>query len=115
MLLIHGYTGAPGEMRLLGEFLHSRGYTVLGILLPGHCEPGFVLAKKTFADWYDEVKNGFIRLKTICSKVYIAGLSMGGLLTLKAAAELAPDKIVVMAAPYMFLTKDRFCFRFCIS
>ena len=39
VLLIHGYTGAPGEMRLLGEFLHSRGYTVLGVLLPGHCEP----------------------------------------------------------------------------
>lgn len=32
VLLIHGYTGAPGEMRLLGEFLHSRGYTVLGVL-----------------------------------------------------------------------------------
>ena len=103
VLLIHGYTGAPGEMRLLGEFLHSRGYTVLGVLLPGHCEPASVLAKKTFADWYDEVKRGFMRLKTICSKVYIAGLSMGGLLTLKAAAELAPDKIVVMAAPiYVF-------------
>lgn len=103
VLLIHGYTGAPGEMRLLGGFLHSRGYTVLGVLLPGHCEPASVLAKKTFADWYDEVKRGFMRLKTICSKVYIAGLSMGGLLTLKAAAELAPDKIVVMAAPiYVF-------------
>ena len=83
--------------------MHSRGYTVLGVLLPGHCEAASVLAKKTFADWYDEVKRGFMRLKTICSKVYIAGLSMGGLLTLKAAAELAPDKIVVMAAPiYVF-------------
>ena len=67
VLLIHGYTGAPGEMRLLGEFLHSRGYTVLGVLLPGHCEPASVLAKRTFADWYDEVKRGFMRLKAICS------------------------------------------------
>lgn len=72
---------------------------MLGVLLPGHCEPPSVLAQKTFADWYDEVKRGFMRLKTICRKVYVAGLSMGGLLTLKAAAELVPDKIVVMAAP----------------
>ncbi len=99
VLLIHGYTGAPGEMRLLGEFLHSRGYTVMGVLLPGHCAAPEVLAQQTFSDWYGEVKQAYYKLKQICRKVYVAGLSMGGLLTLKAAAELNPDKIVVMAAP----------------
>lgn len=99
VLLIHGYTGAPGEMRLLGEFLHGRGYTVLGVLLPGHCTAPNILARQTFDDWYTEVKRGYQRLKTVCSKVYIAGLSMGGLLTIRAAAELNPDKIVIMAAP----------------
>ena len=78
VLLIHGYTGAPGEMRLLGEFLHSRGYTVLGVLLPGHCEPASVLAKKTFADWYDEVKRGFMRLKTIAAKFISQGFPWAG-------------------------------------
>lgn len=103
VLLIHGYTGAPGEMRLLGEFLHSNGYTVMGVLLPGHCAAPKILAEKTFADWYGEVKRGYAKLETVCSKIYIAGLSMGGLLTLKAAAELKPDKIAVMAAPvYVF-------------
>lgn len=103
VLLVHGYTGAPGEMRLLGEFLHSSGYTVLGVLLPGHCKAPQILAQLTFDDWYEEVKRGFIQLKAVCRKVYIAGLSMGGLLTLRAAAELNPDKIVVMAAPiYVF-------------
>ena len=124
VLLIHGYTGAPGEMRLLGEFLHRKGYTVLGVLLPGHCTtpknlskytfddwyalgvllPGHCttpknLSKYTFDDWYAEVKRGYARLKARCSRVYVAGLSMGGLLTLRAAAELEPDKAVVMAAP----------------
>lgn len=99
VLLIHGYTGAPGEMRLLGEFLHRKGYTVLGVLLPGHCTTPKNLSKYTFDDWYAEVKRGYARLKARCSKVYVAGLSMGGLLTLRAAAELEPDKAVVMAAP----------------
>ncbi len=35
-LLIHGYTGSPPEMRLIGDYLHERGLTVLGPLLPGH-------------------------------------------------------------------------------
>lgn len=78
VLLIHGYTGAPGEMRLLGEFLHSRGYTVLGVLLPGHCEQASVLAKKTFADWYDEVKRGFMRLKPFAAKFISPGFPWAG-------------------------------------
>lgn len=108
VLLIHGYTGAPGEMRLLGEFLHSRGYTVLGVLLPGHAATAKILSDYTFDDWYEEAKRGFKRLKAICRKVYVAGLSMGGLLTLRAAAELAPDKAVVMAAPVYVYDKRQF-------
>jgi len=29
-LLVHGFTGAPKEMRWMGEFLNQQGYTVLG-------------------------------------------------------------------------------------
>ena len=36
VLLIHGFTGAPTEMRLLGGFLHQNGLTVSAPLLPGH-------------------------------------------------------------------------------
>ena len=32
-LLIHGFTGAPMEMRPLGDFLAEKGYSVLGIRL----------------------------------------------------------------------------------
>ena len=35
-LLVHGFTGAPKEMRWMGEFLGNQGYTVLGIRLAGH-------------------------------------------------------------------------------
>src|SRR5688572_558939 len=35
-LLVHGSAGTAGDMRLLGEYLHRRGYSVLGIALPGH-------------------------------------------------------------------------------
>ena len=36
VLLVHGYTGAPAEMRMLGNFLQAKGgYTVLGVCLAG--------------------------------------------------------------------------------
>ena len=35
-LVTHGFTGAPKEMRWLGEYLHRQGYTVCGMRLAGH-------------------------------------------------------------------------------
>ncbi|MBI1854527.1 MAG: carboxylesterase, partial [Chloroflexi bacterium] len=35
-LLIHGFTGAPKEMRWMGEYLADKGYSVLGVRLAGH-------------------------------------------------------------------------------
>jgi len=35
-LLIHGFTGAPKEMRWMGEYLNERGHTCLGVRLTGH-------------------------------------------------------------------------------
>ena len=34
VLLIHGFTATPSQMRPLGEALHREGYTVLAVLLP---------------------------------------------------------------------------------
>ncbi|MDP1778829.1 MAG: hypothetical protein Q8K73_00995, partial [Anaerolineales bacterium] len=36
ILLIHGFTGAPKEMRWMGEYLNEQGFTCLGIRLNGH-------------------------------------------------------------------------------
>jgi len=37
ILLIHGFTGAPPELRMLADYLHDRGgFTVSGIRLSGH-------------------------------------------------------------------------------
>ncbi|HJU08685.1 MAG TPA: alpha/beta hydrolase, partial [Rhodanobacteraceae bacterium] len=37
VLLIHGLTGTPAEMRFVGKGLHRAGYTVYGMQLAGHC------------------------------------------------------------------------------
>ena len=35
-VLLHGFTGAPSEMRQVGELLADRGYRSYGPQLPGH-------------------------------------------------------------------------------
>lgn len=99
VLLIHGYTGTPAEMRLLGEHLQREGYTVLGVRLPGHGTVPQELNETSWQEWYAEVEQGFYRLQQQCSKVMVAGLSMGGLLAMVAAVRLPAAKAVFMAAP----------------
>lgn len=106
IVLVHGFTGAPPEMRLLGEFLHERGdFTVLGVRLPGHGTCLEELESTVWIDWYGAVEDGVMLLRKSCAHVYIAGLSMGGLLAMKAAAELPVEKAAFLAAP-IFL-RDR--------
>ena len=84
VLLVHGYTGAPAEMRMLGNFLQAKGgYTVLGVCLAGHCTTVEALEQTTWPDWYEAVEDGVKALHSHCRHIYIAGQSMGGLLAIR--------------------------------
>jgi carboxylesterase len=82
VLLIHGFTGTPFEMRHLGRRLHERGFTVECPLLPGHGGSAAALARTTYHDWFGGVEKAFYELRERCERVAVAGLSMGGLLAL---------------------------------
>lgn len=100
ILLVHGYSGSPGEVRELGERFHKEeGYTTLGVLLPGHGTDPHELENITWEDWYSVVKAGVEKLSQTCSEIVVVGMSMGSLLTLLAGAELPVKGIVVMSTP----------------
>lgn len=99
VLLIHGFTGSPAELLLLGEYLNCAGYTVLGVRLAGHGTNELNLMKTTNEDWFNSVLDGYAILKSLCEKVFVVGHSMGGLLTLKLAYFRKVEKIVTLAAP----------------
>ena len=86
VLLIHGYTGSPPEMRLVGEYLHDRGCTVHGPLLPGHGTTPEEMNRCRWQDWTGAVEEALINLRADCEHVFVGGLSMGSLLTLHLAA-----------------------------
>ena len=103
VLVVHGFTGSPFEMRLLGESLAARGFAVEGVKLAGHAGTTRQLAQTTWHDWYRSASDALDRLRERVGgkRVAVAGLSMGGLLTLELARLRgeALAAICVMSAP----------------
>ena len=91
VLLIHGFTGAPPELRLLGDRLHDDGgLTVLGVRLTGHGSTVENLEQATCSDWIADVEEGYLRLARHCRYVLVCGLSLGALLAVRLAAAAWP-------------------------
>jgi carboxylesterase len=87
VLLIHGLTGTPNEMKLVGKGLNRAGFTVYGMQLAGHCGDEQDLIKTTWQDWYKSVEASVLKLRKSVDHVFVAGLSMGAVLSLKLAAD----------------------------
>lgn len=99
-VLVHGFTGTPKEMRLMGEYLHNKGLTVLGIRLAGHATKPLDLIRTNWQDWLASMEDGINILKCACEKVFVAGLSLGGTLSLIGASRYNLQGAVAIATPY---------------
>lgn len=107
VLLIHGFTGSPAHMRLLGEGLHERGYAVRGILLPGHGTKPEDMRKSTWQDWLLAARTAAKEMRAAYAHFSVAGLSMGGVLSLLLAQEMDLTACVSIAAPMKTENKFR--------
>jgi carboxylesterase len=105
VLLIHGFTGSPAEVRLLGEYLHNKGFTVLAPRLCGHGTTVEEMSKTKWSHWYSAVEDSYHILKSLCKSIIVVGLSMGGLLALKLGAEYSVDKLVSLSTPIYIVDK----------
>ena len=99
-LLVHGFTGTPKEMRLMGDHLQQKGHTVLGIRLAGHATTWQDLARTRWWDWLASVEDGLNLLKGCTDEQYLMGLSLGGVLSLLAAERYPVRGVVAMSTPY---------------
>jgi len=87
VLLIHGLTGTPMEMKLLGKGLNRAGFTVHGMQLAGHCGDVDDLLATGWRDWYASVEQAADAMLGKVDQLFVGGLSMGALLALKLAAD----------------------------
>lgn len=100
-ILVHGFTSSPFEMRRLARYLADRGITVYAPLLAGHGTCPQDLEKTGWQDWYRSVDEAVDFMQARFRRIYLAGLSLGGALTLYTAAHRGKDLagIVAMSAP----------------
>lgn len=87
VLLLHGLTGSPYELKFLAEKLSKAGFTVVAPCLPGHGETLESLKQTSWQDWYEEAKKSFLELRKDFEHVGVGGLCMGTLLALELGFE----------------------------
>lgn len=99
ILLIHGFTGSPAELLLLGKFLNGAGFTVLCLRLAGHGTNEKDLARTTREDWLNSALDGYSLLRGLCGRIFVVGHSMGALLALRLSLLKNVDRLVSISAP----------------
>jgi carboxylesterase len=92
VLVLHGFTGSPRTVRPWAEHLAAVGLTVRAPLLPGHGGTWQELAKTGWTDWYAAAERAFTELSARLDQVFVAGISMGGCLSLR-LAETQGDRV----------------------
>jgi carboxylesterase len=87
VLLSHGITGNPTSMVPWGRYLAEQGYAVEVPLLPGHGTTWEDANTTSWDDWYGSITRVFDKLVSDVDTVVVGGLSMGGAVALRLAAD----------------------------
>lgn len=96
VVLVHGFTGTPYELRYLADQLARDGFACHGPLLPGHGTSLDDLDHTTWRDWVAAVEAAVAHMRTRTPQVALVGCSLGGLLALHHAA--VHDDVVAVAS-----------------
>jgi carboxylesterase len=99
-LLVHGFTGAPKEMRWMGDYLAKQGYSVLAPRLAGHATQIEDMNRVLWQDWLVSIEDGWNLLQGMTERIFIAGLSLGGVLSLLFASRFPVTGVIAMSTPY---------------
>jgi len=87
LILVHGLTGTPNEMRFLAFYFNRLGYSVICPRLANHGKPLHVLKRTTWEELYGSLRTVFMDALKTGDQVYVAGLSMSALFVLLLAEE----------------------------
>ena len=90
-LLVHSLGGSPAELRHVATSLTREGYTVCCPLLAGHGGTREQLAATSWSEWYAGLEEAHDQLRARCQFIIVGGLSAGGVMTLRLAAQRPAD------------------------
>src|SRR5476651_6076 len=92
VMLIHGLTGAPQEMKSVGRVLHKRGFSLCGPMLAGHGGTEADVLKTDWRDWVDSAAAAYETFAREVDEVYVAGICAGGAIGLELCAQFPQIK-----------------------
>lgn len=99
VLCLHGLTGTPYEVLPLAEALAERGLRARGPWMAGHEAGHEALARTSHEDWIALATAELDRLRSEHATVFLAGVSMGGLVSLRLAQLRPLAGLVVVGTP----------------
>lgn len=91
VILVHSYLSVPQEVKMLANYLRRKGLWVYAPRLPGHGTTAADLSRKKYREWVETVENSYVLMSTLCDRVVVGGVSVGGSLALDLAARV--DKV----------------------
>ncbi|WP_176542078.1 carboxylesterase [Bacillus wiedmannii] len=107
VLLLHGFTGNSADVRMLGRFLEKKGYTCHAPIFKGHGVPPEELVHTGPEDWWQDVMEAYQLLKDKgFEKIAVAGLSLGGVFSLKLGYTVPVLGVVPMCAPMYIKSEE---------
>jgi carboxylesterase len=104
VLVLHGFTGNPQSMRGLAQAFATAGFAVELPLLPGHGTSVDDMIGTRWADWVAAAERAYEGLAARSGRVLVAGLSMGGTLTLELASRHPEIAGIVCVNPLIDVT-----------
>lgn len=84
----------------MGEYLNKNGYTCLGVRLTGHATDPEDMIRSNWTDWTASVEDAFSLLRGLTDRIFLGGISMGGVLSLLMSTRLPVRGVVAMSTPY---------------
>ncbi|MDB4906979.1 MAG: putative esterase [Gemmatimonadetes bacterium] len=101
ILLLHGGGDTPQTLQELARALHARGFAVHAPLLPAHGRTVRDFARADSRELLQGARDAYVALRARHEWVGVIGLSMGGALAVRLAAEHPELPALGLAAPYL--------------
>jgi carboxylesterase len=99
VLLLHGLTGVPSEMRPVEKYLQKMGFETEAPTLAGHGGSQEALLNVRWHEWIESAEQALERLAQRCSQIVVIGLSMGASIAGVLAARNASVRALIMLSP----------------
>lgn len=103
VLLLHGMTGSPFEMKQYGKNLYKAGFDVFCPCLPGHGEDLWNVKNTKWQDWFNFAEEKYIKLKQSYPEIYLGGICMGAVLALGVAEKNKDVSGIIAISTTLFL------------